>query len=361
MRIIISGGGTAGHTHPALAIAEEIARREKKENVLFVLREGGRENRVIEERGFAIKYIDVCGLKRSLSFKNIKTLKQALVAKEKCKKIITEFRPDVVLGTGGYVCWPLIKAAEEMKVKSVLHESNSTPGLSTRLLSHGCSLILTSFEESKKHFPKGKCITVGNPLLSDFGVMSREVCRAKLGIPRSDIMILSVGGSLGARRLNSVVGEVMRALSKKHRNLTFIHSVGEKNRDQIIESLSPRVKMVPYINDMALQLTACDIVISRCGAMTLSEIATAGRAAILIPSPNVTGNHQYKNAKAFCDAGAAVMIEEEYLTADSLISKIEGLISDKELRKKMSEKISLHSRADAREQIYSALSDLVGK
>lgn len=358
MRIIISGGGTAGHTHPALAIAEEIAGREKKENVLFILREGGRENRIIEERGYNVKYIDVCGLKRSITFKNLKTLTKALSAKEKCKKIISEFNPDIVLGTGGYVCWPLIKAAEECGVKSVLHESNSVPGLSTRLLSHGCSLILTNFEQSEKHFPKGKCITVGNPLLSDFGISSRDICRARLGIPRSDIMILSVGGSLGARRLNSVVGEVMRELSKKHRNLTFIHSVGEKNRDQIIQSPTNRVRMVPYINDMALQLGACDIVISRCGAMTLSEIALAGRAAILIPSPNVTGNHQYKNAKVFCDSGAAYMIEESELCKELLLEKIEKLIREKDLRKEMGEKISRFSSPDARSKIYEALSGI---
>ena len=361
MRIIISGGGTAGHTHPALAIAEEIARRDGKENIMFILRDGGRENRIIEERGYKIQYIDVCGLKRSLSFKNVETLKKALAAKEKCKKIIAEFKPDLVLGTGGYVCWPLIKAAGEMKIKSVLHESNTTPGLATRLLSHGCSLILTSFPESEKHFPCGKCQSVGNPLLSDFGVMSKEVCRARLGIPQNDLMILSVGGSLGARRLNTVVGEVMKRMSKKHKNLTFIHSVGEKNKDQMIPPISARIKTVTYINDMALRLGACDIVISRCGAITLSEIAMTGRAAILIPSPNVTGNHQYKNARALCDREAAVMIEEADLTVEVLLSKIENLIGDKEHRDKLSENIARYARRDAREQIYLALSKLTSK
>ncbi|MBQ7356209.1 MAG: undecaprenyldiphospho-muramoylpentapeptide beta-N-acetylglucosaminyltransferase [Clostridia bacterium] len=359
MRIIISGGGTAGHTHPALAISEEIAMREKKENILFVLRSGGRENKIIEERGFKIEYIDVAGLKRSLSFKNIATLTKALRAKEACKRIIRDFRPDIVLGTGGYVCWPLIKAAEEMKIPSALHESNSTPGLTTRLLSHGCSLVMTSFEGSKRHFPSALTVNVGNPLLGGFGELSRETCRARLGVPRSDIMILSVGGSLGARRLNSVVGEVMRDISKKHRNLTFIHSVGERNRDQIIPSPSGRVRMVPYITNMAEQLGACDIVISRCGAMTLSEIALAGRAAILIPSPNVTGNHQYKNARALCDEGAAVMIEESELSRELLLSKIEELINNPKRRSELAGKISSYARADARAKIYECLRGLV--
>ena len=361
MRIIISGGGTSGHTHPALAIAEEIAAREGKDNILFVLREGGRENRIIEERGFKVEYIDVCGLKRSISFKNVETLKKALAAKEKCKKIIAEFNPDAVLGTGGYVCWPLIKAAGEMKIKSVLHESNTTPGLATKLLSHGCSLILTSFAGSEKHFPKGKCQNVGTPLLSEFGVNSREICRARLGIPQEDFMILSVGGSLGARRLNSVIGEVMREMAKRHKNLTFIHSVGEKNRDQIIPPPAKRVRMMPYINDMALRLGACDVVISRCGAITLAEIATSGRAAILIPSPNVTGNHQYKNARALCDREAAVMIEEADLSAEVLQTKLTELIDNRDRREKLGENIARYSRRDAREQIYLALSKLTSK
>lgn len=358
MKIIISGGGTAGHTHPALAIAEEIAMREKKENVLFVLREGGRENKIIEERGFNIEYIDVEGLKRSLSFKNIATLTKALHAKERCKKIIASFKPDAVLGTGGYVCWPLISAAEEKGVRSVLHESNSTPGLSTRLLSHRCSLILTNFEASREHFPKRKTVAVGNPLLSDFGVLSKEACRTRLGVPKSDIMILSVGGSLGARKLNSVVGEVMRELSAQHRNLTFIHSVGEKNRDQIIEPPAKRVRMLPYIINMADYLGACDIVISRCGAMTLSEIALAGRAAILIPSPNVTGNHQYKNARALCDRGAAVMIEEEKLCTKTLLSSLRELMKNKSMRDGLAEKIKEHASPDARHAIYENLKKL---
>jgi UDP-N-acetylglucosamine--N-acetylmuramyl-(pentapeptide) pyrophosphoryl-undecaprenol N-acetylglucosamine transferase len=361
MRIIISGGGTAGHTHPALAIAEEIAMREKKENILFVLREGGAENRLIEERGFNIEYIDVAGLKRSLSFKNITTLTKAMRAKEKCRKIIDRFKPDAVVGTGGYVCWPLIKAAEEKGIKSAIHESNSTPGLSTRMLAHGCSLVMTNFEGSKKHFPKSRVVTVGNPLLSYFGKHTKEVCRARLGIPLSDVMILSVGGSLGARRLNETVTKAIEALSKKHKDLTFIHSVGEKNRDQIVDMHSKKFKLLPYIKNMADYLGACDIVISRCGAMTLSEIALTGRASILVPSPNVTGNHQYKNAKELYNANAALMITEEELSPRVLTEALSRLISDKKLRDTLAENVRAYARADAREAIYNSLNLLISE
>lgn len=358
MKIIISGGGTAGHTHPALAIGEKVAEREGKENVLFVLRSGGRENVIIEKRGFNIEYIDVAGLKRSLSFKNIATLTKALRAKERCKRLISDFKPDAVLGTGGYVCWPLISAAVELKVKSALHESNAVPGLATRLLAPRCDLVMTNFKSSEKYFPKVKTKNTGNPLLSEFGLKSRESARASLGIPREDIFVLSVGGSLGARRLNEVVSGVMDKLSDKYKQLTFIHSTGEANRDQIKTFKTKRLKMVPYIENMAAHLAACDIVISRCGAITLSEIALTARAAILVPSPNVTGNHQYKNAKELYDANAALMIEEKELDEVRLQNEIERLISDKKLSKRLSIGISSYSRPDAAALIYESLKAL---
>jgi UDP-N-acetylglucosamine--N-acetylmuramyl-(pentapeptide) pyrophosphoryl-undecaprenol N-acetylglucosamine transferase len=361
MKIIISGGGTAGHTHPALAIAEEIAAREKKENILFVLREGGAENKLIEKSGFKIKYLDVMGLKRSLSCKNITALKKALHARELCRRIIREFKPDIVLGTGGYVCWPLLSAASEMKIKTVIHESNIVPGLSAKMLSHRASLILTNFEESLEHFKNRRAVCVGNPLVSDFGTRVRDVCRKRIGIPRDDIFILSVGGSLGARKLNCVVCEAMEKLSAKYNNLSFIHSVGEKNIDQIKEFKTRKFKMLPYINGMADYLGAADIVISRCGAVTLSEIALSGVAAILVPSPNVTNNHQLKNAKAIYECGAAIMLTEDALSCDSLLFELNSLIMNKEKRNTLGEKIRAFAKPDARNLIYRALYDLTYK
>ena len=302
MRLLLCGGGTAGHIIPALAVAEELRRREPKSEILFVGREGGLENEHIKKSGFKQKTLRVYGLKRSFSLDNLTRVREAIKARGEAKKIINEFRPDVILGTGGYVCWPVISAGKRMKIPTAIHESNVYPGLTTKLLAKKCDKIMLNREETKKYLNSGiSTVTVGNPIREDFEKISRKNARQKLGVSEKEILIVSFGGSIGAEVMNDVVTETMKEYTSREKDIKHIHATGrryyEKVKGELGEANLGKCKIISYIDDMPTALMAADIVICRCGAMTLSEIAEAGVASILIPSPNVTNNHQYKNAE----------------------------------------------------------------
>lgn len=344
MRIILCGGGTAGHVTPAIAVAKEIKRQDPHSAILFIGREGGRENRAVQNAGIGLKTIKVRGLRRRLSAENLKVISDAMKAKRKAKEIIKEFRPDVILGTGGYVCWPVIKAGRELGIKTAIHESNVTPGLTTRMLAPMCNLLLLGQSDtSLKLYCKGKKVVVGNPLPEDFSKINREEARRGLGIKENEIFILSFGGSIGSERMNKVIIELIEKYSTKEKEIKHLHATGERYYDESrfvkYKSENFGCKILPYIDDMPRKLCAADIVICRCGALTLSEISAAGVAAILIPSPNVPENHQYKNAKKICDSGAAIMIEEKYLSFERLKREVNGLKNDKNGRKNKAKRI----------------------
>ena len=360
MKLLLCGGGTAGHINPAIAVAEELLRRQGSSDVLFVGREGGGENNAIITSGFDLKTLRIQGLKRSLSPENIKRILRAFEARGEAEKIIREFKPDVILGTGGYVCWPVLSAGRRLSVPTAIHESNVTPGLTARLLSTGCDRVFIAREETAAHLPKkAKAMVVGNPLRRAFGSLSRREARRILGIQDSEIFIVSFGGSIGAQRLNDTLIQVMREHSSSLPGVKHLHACGIRYYDAIESPFkaegSNGCRIVAYIDNMPTALSAADIVVCRCGALTLSELCQVGVAAILIPSPNVSANHQYKNAKYLADKNAAVLIEEKNLTAERLKSALIELEIDKIGRKNKAKNIHALATPNAAKSIVDEL------
>lgn len=360
MRLLLCGGGTAGHIIPALAIAEELKKRKPDAEILFIGREGGLENEHIKKSGFEQKTLKVYGLKRSFSFDNLTRVREAVKARGEAKRIIKEFNPDVILGTGGYVCWPVISAGKRMKIPTAIHESNVYPGLTTRLLAKKCDKLLLNREETKNYLKSDvKSVTVGNPIRADFGKISRNIAREKLGVREKEILIVSFGGSIGAEVMNGVIIEAMKEYTSKEKDIRHIHATGRRYYEKVKEELGEtdfgKSIITPYIEDMPTALLAADIVICRCGAMTLSEIAEAGVASILIPSPNVTNNHQYKNAEYLKKQSAATVIAEKKLSKEVLIEELKRLKNDKNGRKMQAKNIKAHSTPKAAEMIVNEL------
>ena len=366
MKIILCGGGTAGHVTPAIAIAESLLETRPDTQILFVGREGGEENLSVTKNGFELKTLKICGFERKISVKNIKNIYVAMSALRKARKLVTEYSPDVVIGTGGYVCWPILKGAQRLKIPTVIHESNASPGLTTKLLSSKCDRVLLNLPGSEKEFKRQDNIRiVGNPVRNDFLTKSRTASRKKLGLRERDIFIFSFGGSGGSERINSSVVALMQSHCTKNPNIRHIHACGRKYFSEIKSSAPKLVSgsngciIKPYIDDMATMIAASDIVICRAGAMTIAEISAVGASAILIPSPNVTNNHQYKNAKLICDQNAALMIEESDLNERTLCDAVKKLENDLHLRKNFSENIKGFFVKDSKEKICSEITSLL--
>lgn len=365
MRVILCGGGTAGHVTPAIAIAEGILAKIPDAKILFVGREGGEENQAVKNKGFELRTVKICGFERKISLKNFKNLKTAVSALRKAKSIIKEFSPDAVIGTGGYVCWPVIKAAQGMKIPTLIHESNACPGLSARLLAKRCDRVLLNLQGSQKEFKKQSNIRiVGNPVRDEFLTQNKKAARKKLRLSDRDFFILSLGGSGGSKKINDSIIEFMQSHSTKNPNIAHIHVCGRKYFGEIkkaYHSLTSGVSgcvIKPYSDDMANLMAAADLIISRAGAMTLAEISAVGVAAILIPSPNVTGNHQYKNAKLICEQNGAVMIEESELCERKLSDTVKKIENDMRYRKTLASEIKKFFVPDAKEKITNEIISL---
>ena len=370
MRILLAGGGTAGHINPAIAIANTIKAHDKDAEIAFIGTSRGLENELVTNAGYRIYHIEMQGLRRSLSLSNVKTAYYYLTAPKKAEKLIKEFRPDVVLGTGGYLSWPLIKAAAKLGVPSALHESNAIPGKAVKMLSDRVNKIYLNFASAADYLKcPEKIMVVGNPLISDEHAVKTSELTSKLGIPAgTKTTVLSFGGSLGAEKISEAVISVAKQFQNERDDVYFVHSCGAKKYDEAASFASSigyenggNIKLVKYIYNMPEWEACADIVICRAGSMTISEIAELGKAAIIIPSPYVANNHQYENAKRLAEAGAAVLIEEKDLTTQRLSDEIKKLISSDESRRKMCEAIRRFSHPQAKQRIYAdlvALSEL---
>jgi len=354
MKIIMTGGGTGGHIYPAIAIADEIISRRPDADILFLGTEKGLEKTLVPENGYPIKFIKASGLNRKKLLRNIKVLSEVLGGISEAKAILKVFKPDIVIGTGGYVCGPVALAAKKMGARVFIHEQNAFPGITNKLLAKHAEKIFLGFEEASGSFKeKSKLVYSGNPVRKDFFGSDREKAREALGISRESFMILSFGGSQGAERINSVMTEVSTVFSGLS-GIFVIFVTGKKHYEKVSDSLrgiktasSGNIQVLPYMDAAALYLSACDIVISRAGAITVSEISVCGKPAILIPSPNVTGNHQFFNAKVLADRGGAVLIEEKDLNAENLIDILLKMKNDRAILDKMAEvnKKVMESRA----------------
>ena len=361
MRVLFCGGGTAGHVNPAIAMAQTVMRNSSENKIAYVATENGIENELVDFKKY---HIDVIGLKKRLSFGTIKFLKKQMMAVEKCKEIIKEFRPDVVFGTGGYATYPVIIAARKMGVKTILHESNVIPGKAIKALEKKADKILVNFEESKSYFKdKSKIVRTGNPLRRGFEIYKKEKARKELGITAKNV-ILCISGSLGAKRINDAAIEMIDNLVKHQNETYFVWSTGKNEYSRVKDILENKgfnrlknVVVSDYFQNIPQIMAAADVVISRAGAMTISELASMSKAAILIPSPNVTNNHQFLNAKALDDSLSAIMITEDRLY--TLIDMTRELLTNEEKRKKYEQNISEYSLKNANRTIFGIIESII--
>ncbi len=374
MRVLMTGGGTSGHVNPALAIAETVKLNVPGSEIAFVGTPRGIENKLVPKEGYRLYHVDVRGIRRKLTPSNLKAAYLAVTSPYKAKKIIKEFRPDVVVGTGGYVSWPVVKAAQMMGVPTVLHESNAFPGVAVKMLADKADRVLLNFAKTAEYLkkcPPEKLVVVGNPLRSGFSENAdRAAARRAIGAEEYRYVILSYGGSMGAERVNEAVLAMMRDYTSKHPEILHTLAVGSIEFEAAKRMFSEyglegkeNLRLVEYIYDMPTQMAAADLVICRAGAMTISEVAMMRRPAIFIPSPNVTENHQYKNAAVLADAGAAVITEERELAEDIgiLRRRAEELIGDDERRRLMGEAAGSFAVKDANRRILNELRRLTGK
>lgn len=338
MKVIMTGGGTGGHIYPAIAIADEIKSRHPDAEIIFVGTERGMEKDIVPKAGYPIKFITVSGLNRKNPIKLIKTLKDLNHGLHEAKQIIKEFKPDFVIGTGGYVCGPVMKTAAGMGIKTYIHEQNAFPGLTNKLLSRGAERVFVAFDDAKKYFKtKKEPVTVGNPVRHAFTEVDRQAARESLGVKEDEFMVLSFGGSLGAQRINDEMTVAAERL-RDRAGLRIFFVTGKRYYSSIMENAdktNARVTYLQYIDDMPKYLNACDLAITRSGALTVSEITACGRASVMIPSPYVTNNHQYYNAKVVADRGGAILIEEKDLTNGEVADEIEQLMNDRQILEKM--------------------------
>lgn len=365
MRVLLSGGGTAGHINPALAIAEKIKAEIPDSVIAFVGTPQGMENRLVKKAGYDIYHVDVKGFQRKLTLKNVSTAWKALVSPIRAGKIIKDFRPDIVIGTGGYVSWPVVKAAASRKIPTLIHEQNAQAGVTTRMLSGIVDKVMVSFEATRgqlKAKPENVILT-GNPVRPELFSLKKEEERQRLSISDKPY-IVSCGGSLGARAINDNMLSLIKSGALDGIQIT--HAVGSyewKRREEEIKSLETPdgCEVVEYIYDMPSRMCASDLVVCRAGAITLAELAVLGKPAILIPSPYVTDNHQYKNAKVVENEGGAVVIEEKDLNPETLKQVINELLSDSDRLLEMQRRARSLAINDTHDRIFEAVKELVNK
>ena len=316
MRVLLSGGGSGGHVYPAIAIADTIKMNQPDAQIAFVGVEGGKEGDIVPREGYPLYYVDSQGFDRSLSPSNIKAFATALYSphSKKTKSLLQTFCPDIVVGTGGYVCWPLLRAAAYAGIPTMVHESNCKPGLAVKMLQYSVDTILLNFAETREYLRcKKKCTVVGNPLRGDFGTVSRDAARAKLKLADGELLVLCYAGSHGSSSVNRAVLDMLCSVAPTHPHVRFVLATGTANTKEAGEIYRSHelfrygnVELCDYIYDMPIKMAAADVVISRAGAMSLSELCRMGKASIIIPSPFVADNHQLFNAKALSDRGAAL-------------------------------------------------------
>lgn len=331
MKIVVSGGGTGGHIYPALALIREIKKEVIDAEFLYIGTEKGLENTLVVRENIPFKAIHITGFKRSLSIENIKTLWRFLTGVKKSKSLLKEFKPDVVIGTGGYVCGPVVYAAAKLGIPTIIHEQNSVPGLTNKFLSRYVNKIATCYEEAAAYFPTEKVVFTGNPRASE--VLNQDSIKGRLsvGLKLKVPAVLIVGGSRGARPINEAVLAALSDFRKKPYQILYItgevHFESVKKEVELIGN-PQNVTVKPFVHNMPEVLAGIDLTIARAGATTLAELTVLGIPSILIPSPYVTNNHQEKNANSLTKHGAAKLLLESELEANKnrLVEEIDHLM-----------------------------------
>ena len=366
MRVIFAGGGTGGHINPAISIADYVKAMDKSFEAVFIGTKNGLETKLVPKAGYRLEFIDIEGFSRKNMLKNVKIAAKLVSARSKVKRIIKDFKPDCIVCTGGYVSGPVTMAAKAMKVPSLIHEQNVYPGLTVKGSENYVDYLALSFEETVNHMKhKEKCVVTGNPIRTEILEADKEKSRRKLGITKPFVLIF--GGSLGADKINDNVIKILKRIIADGK-ISLLFGTGDRNYEKIMErvkseriQLNEDVRIVPYIDNMAECMAAADLVVSRAGAITVSEIAALGKPSILIPSPNVVRNHQEQNAREFEKNGAAALIVERELNSGVLYDKIMSMVTDKPVLDKMSQNLRALAKTDALERIYDLMVKMTAK
>lgn len=368
MRVVLSGGGTGGHIYPALAIARECEKQNPDCTFLYIGTERGLESTLVREEGIPFESIEITGFKRKISLDNVKTVMRFLKGVKRAKQLLKKFKPDVVIGTGGYVCGPVVYAAAKLGIPTIIHEQNVIPGLTNKFLSRYVNTVAVSFKESETYFAQAKRVLFsGNPRATAVMEANRERGFASLGLSKDSPIVLIVGGSRGARSINQSMIDMVPML-KRLPKVHFVYVTGElyyeNTRKAVLEaseSVRNHLHVLPYISNMPEVLAATTLIVSRAGASSLAELTALGLPSILIPSPNVTNNHQEVNARSLEKAGAAIMVTEKQLTTELLFKHIEELMKAEDKRVHMSKQAKCFGQPDAALQIVSEMRRLSGK
>lgn len=373
MKAVFAAGGTAGHINPALAIADKMKSIFPETEILFIGTPSGMEARLVSKAGYEFRPVEMAGFQRSISMrsiiKNVKAMYYYCVsAKLQVRRILKEFKPDIVIGTGGYVTGTVLSQAVALGIKTVTHESNSYPGMATKMLAKKADKVLLATEDAKKHLSStDRCIVTGNPLRTNIQIEERNAARERLGLPEG-FTVLSFGGSLGANRITDAVAELI-AWEDKQGGINHIHSYGGNGKERFYSALAESgAKEAPerriyrdYIDNMYTCICAADLIISRAGAMTITELTAIGRPSILVPYPNAAENHQYYNALTLSNANAAVLIEDKDLTKERLVQEVSRLYEDRELLASMEQNAKNSAENNAADRILSEIIDLLGE
>ena len=366
MKVVIAAAGTAGHINPGLAIAKKIQEEQKDSKIIFIGTTRGLENDLVPRAGYELKTIDAYGLSKKLSIENIKKMIKTLKGFGEAKKILEEFKPDIVIGTGGYICGATISAAHQLKIPTLLHESNAFPGKAVKMLAKKTDTILVSFEAAIERIKNAKHIVyTGTPVKikkQNYSEQQKNEIIKKSGLKENIPIVLVFGGSQGARKINNAIVEIIK--NKYNENYQMIWATGPKQYDIIKEELEndeininniSNMKVVPYIYNMEEMMNVVDVIVARSGAMTITEISNLGKPSILVPLPNVSHDHQLYNAKVLEDVGAADIILDNDLDGKKLNNHIEKIVLDKERCRKMAENAQKVSTNHVEDKIYEQI------
>ena len=359
MKVLITAGGTGGHIYPALSIIKKIKEIEPSSEFIYIGTHDRMEKDIIPEYNINYVGIEIYGLSKKDMLRNIKNVSLIIKAYNKCKKIIKDFKPDVVIGVGGYVTYPVILAAHSLNIKTFIHEQNSIPGKSNKMLERFVDKIGISFIESEKHFKdKNKIVYTGNPC-SENALEVKKLKKSDFGLKSYKKLVLIVSGSLGSNIINKMMIDFLNSINDKKYEILYV--TGKSYYEEFSKNkFSDNVKVVPFIENMSGLLKNVDVIVSRAGASSISEIIALNIPSIIIPSPYVANNHQYYNALSLKENDACIMIEEKELNKDILISGIDKCL-DEDFSKKMKENMNKLAIKDSSLRIYNTLKDLIGK
>ncbi len=362
MKMIISAGGTGGHIYPALAIIKKFQEKEKNFQVLYIGTHNRMENKIVPEENIPYESIKIYGFNKKKIGQDIKNIGYLYKAYYKCIHIMEEFKPDIVIGVGGYVTLPVIMAAKKLKIKSVIHEQNSIPGKTNLFLSGGVSAVLTSFKESEKYFKKEvKCIYTGNPS-GDNVKNLKPISKESLGLSKNKKLVLITCGSLGSGSLMTKLIDFLKLSAKEDYEVLYI--TGNSYYDELTKNnhFAKNIKVLPYLSNLAALFKNCDLIISRAGASTISEILSAKVPAILVPSPNVANNHQYYNALDLQNSNLAIMLGEKDLTGEKLYQRVKKLLEKDDMELNVLKDNLKHQKdINSSEVIYEKVKEIINE